>query len=468
MKFPFGQGNDTIRQHAWALDRTPPVRILLIDDDDDEASLVRSLLGRVDDVRYELDWVATYGEGLASIAQAEHDAYLVDQQLGGRTGTELVREARETGSLAALIMMTGQRERATDMAAMSAGATDFLLKGRTDSALLDRTLRYAISQANALAALDRSRNQMAGLEELGRILVDNGPRPEVMNRIVELMVERFGLPRVAIYLAAGEDALELVAQRGHRHALQTLSRTDASVERVARARQPVFVPSFTHDLGEPGAGRGVATELALPLIVAGELAGLLNVASLVAAPIGEADFAAIRLLGERLTAALTLVHERTSADAAIRKVRREAAASQALSDGPASVYRHLLLEPLLDAGIAAAGPTASRRPAMLLVICDDVSPEAIDRLEGHARAMAPGRPLVRTATGELGVLMFGCTAAASRSDARRVVDAAKADGLKVWGGYVSATDEATAADMTAAARISVARARVLAVGTIVG
>jgi FixJ family two-component response regulator len=468
MKFPFGQTNDPIGQSSWALERTPPVRVLLIDDDDDEASLIRSLLGRVNDTRYELDWVSSYGEGLASIARAEHDAYLVDQQLGGRTGTELVREARETGSLAALIMMTGQRERATDMAAMSAGATDFLQKGRTDSALLDRTLRYAISQTTVLTALDRQRNQMAGLEELGRILVDNGPNPQVMSRIVDLMVEQFGLSRVTIYLAAGEDSLELAAERGHTHALLTLSRADASVDRVARARQPIFVPSFTHDRGEAGAGRGVATELAVPMIVAGELAGLLNVASLVASPIGEADFAAIRLLGDRLTAALTLVHERTFADATIRRVRREAAETQALADGPASVYRHLLLEPLLDAGIAAAGPSAGRKPALLLVTCDDVSPGAIDKLERHARAASPGRPLVRAATGELGVLMFGCATVAARAEARAFVDAARADGLKVWGGYATAAAGSTAAELVGAARMSLSRSRVLAAGTIVG
>jgi two-component system cell cycle sensor histidine kinase/response regulator CckA len=140
-----------------------PVRVLLIDDDDDEAALTRLLLAGVEDVRYELDRVATFGEGLASIAHDDHDAYLIDHQLDGRTGVELVREAREAGSLAALIMLTGHRDRATDLAAMEAGATDFLLKGLTDGPLLDRTLRYAISQAALLSALDQSRDLMAGL-----------------------------------------------------------------------------------------------------------------------------------------------------------------------------------------------------------------------------------------------------------------------------------------------------------------
>jgi DNA-binding response OmpR family regulator len=158
----------TTHDHSAALsvaisETRKPVRVLLVDDDDDEAALTQLLLSGVEDVQYALDRVATYEEGLEAIARDRHDAYLVDHQLGGRTGVELVCEARGAGSLAALVMLTGHRDRATDLAAMDAGATDFLLKGLTDGALLDRTLRYAIAQAALVSALDQSRDLMAGL-----------------------------------------------------------------------------------------------------------------------------------------------------------------------------------------------------------------------------------------------------------------------------------------------------------------
>ena len=465
MRLPFGS-NDSVGQPTWAIDQTPPVRVLLIDDDDDEATLIRSQLARVEDVNYELDWVATYAEGLASIEHGDHDAYLVDERLGGRTGTELVREARGSGSLAALIMMTGQRDRATDMAAMSAGATDYLMKGRTDTALLDRSLRYAIAHAGALTAIARSRNQIAGLEELGELLVDNGPRPEVMARIADLISERFSLPRVAIYLADG-DSLVLAAQRGHPYAIKTLSRADTMVERVAHARQPVFVPSFSHDGGQAGAGRGVATELSVPLLVGGELAGLLSVASLIVAPIGEADYAVIRLVGERLSAALDLVQERASTEARLHRARHESG-SQTLVDGEASVYRHHLLMPLLGAAIAAAGSNGTRKPGMLLVAGSDSTPDAMDRLAGHARTVFADRPLVRGPLGELAVLMLGVGIAVGRSETRRFVDAATADGLEVWCGYATSSGRSTAVELTAAASLSLSRAQALEPGTIVG
>jgi len=106
LKLPF-IGGDPPGSPIMGVGANGAIRVLLIDDDKDEASLTRSLLSRVEDIRYELDWVPTFLEGLTSIARGEHDAYLIDHQLGGRTGIELVREARQAGSLAALIMLTG-------------------------------------------------------------------------------------------------------------------------------------------------------------------------------------------------------------------------------------------------------------------------------------------------------------------------------------------------------------------------
>jgi len=340
MKLPFTNAGP-IGRPVGVLGTNAPVRVMLIDDDDDEAPLTRSLLARVTDVRYNLDRVSTFHEGLESIASAEHDVFLIDHQLGGQTGIDLVREAREAGSHAALIMLTGQRDRAIDMAAMDAGATDFLMKGRTDAALLDRTLRYAISQAAMVSAIHRSRNQMAGLEELGRLLVDDGPTPATFNRIVDVIVDRFSLRQVAIYVAEG-DMLYLAAQRGYEHPMISLSRSDSSVERVAHAGQPIFLPSVNPQPRELGRGNEVATELSVPLLVAGELVGLLNVGSLVASPIGQGDYAAIRLVGDRMTAALELLRERRVAEERLSKARHqiralEATLAIAQADGPGMV-----------------------------------------------------------------------------------------------------------------------------------
>ena len=166
--------------------------------------------------------------------------------------------------------------------------------------------------------------------------------------------------------------------------------------------------------------------------------------------------------------ALSLVHERATAEVKLARARRESSPSQTLIDGEAAVYRHSMLEPLLDAAIAAAGSKGTRKPGMLLVARNDTTADSMDRLELHARAAFADRPLVRGRDGELAVLMLGVGVAVARSESRQFVDAAMADALDVWCGYATSTGRSTAAELSSAAKLSLARAQVLAAGTIVG
>jgi CheY-like chemotaxis protein len=469
---PFSS-NNAPSYPIWTEGPDVPIRVLLVDDDKDEESLTRSLLARVERARYVLDWVPTFGEGLASIAQEHHDAYLIDHSLGARTGVELVREAREAGSLAPLIMLTGHRDRATDLAALDAGATDFLVKGRTDSALLDRTIRYSISHAAMVWTLDRLRNQMAGLEEMGRILVQEGPTPTTVERVVELIADRFGLAQFAIYLTDG-DLLNLAGQRGYAHPVESVSRDDASVERVVHARQPLFIPSLTPDAGGANAGGAVATELCLPLMVSGDLMGLLNVASPVATPIGEHDSTAIRLIADRLTAALDVTRERRLSAERLAKVRRlgtgldPSSDQEALIDSETMAYRRLLLEPLLEVAIATAGPDRVKDLGLLLVACSGTGFDQVARLAEAARAIFVHCPGVRFGEAELAVLVASTHPAVVRLKVTDLTAAAKAAGLDVWCGYASPATDASAIDVVAAAEAALAFARRIGPGTVIG
>ena len=472
MRRPF-TSNNLLDYPIWTDGPDAPIRVLLVDDDKDEESLTRSLLARVEQARYLLDWVPTFGEGLASIAEENHDAYLIDHNLGARTGIELVREARQAGSLAPLIMLTGRRDRATDLAALEAGATDFLVKGRTDSALLDRTIRYAISHAAMVWTLDRMRNQMAGLEEIGRILVQDGPTPATVDRVVELIADRFGLAQFAIYLADG-DALNLAGQRGYAHPLQRVSLDDASVERVVHARKPLFIPSLTPDTGGANAGGAVATELSVPLLVAGELMGLLNVASPVARPVGEQDYSAIRLIADRLTAALEVTRERRISDERLAKVRQQLlerdrpSDPEALIDSETLVYRRPLLQPLLEMAIAATGSERGENVGVLLVACTDTSPGLVSRLSEVAKAVFVHCPCVRFAEAELAVLVAATDLAAVRLKSADLMAAANASGLEVCCGYASAATGGGAIDLISAAEAAVEYARRIGPGAFVG
>ncbi|HEX7183156.1 MAG TPA: EAL domain-containing protein [Thermoanaerobaculia bacterium] len=133
-----------------------PIRVLLIDDDEDDHVLARDLLEEIGKDRYRLDWEPGCDAALQAIRAQAHDVYLLDYHLGERTGLEILREAIDGGCRAPIIMLTGLGDRDVDLEAMRAGAADYLAKGSLDAPLLERSIRYALERARTLEALRES------------------------------------------------------------------------------------------------------------------------------------------------------------------------------------------------------------------------------------------------------------------------------------------------------------------------
>lgn len=125
------------------------VRVLLIEDDEDDAVLARQYLREIDPDRFELDWTPEFDVGLERIASGQHNVCLVDYQLGEHNGVEFIRRADASACNVPIILLTGQGDHSIDVAAMDAGAADFLNKGQLTPALLERSIRYAIQHRKA-------------------------------------------------------------------------------------------------------------------------------------------------------------------------------------------------------------------------------------------------------------------------------------------------------------------------------
>ncbi len=143
----------------------PPLRVLLIEDDEDDFVLVRDLLSEISQSGYALDWVQTYHDALDAIESRCYDVYLLDYRLGEYDGLTLLREAKQRGCRAPIIFLTGQGNYDIDVAAMRAGAADYLVKGQINAPLLERSIRYAIDRQRAAEALRKSEQQYRMLVE---------------------------------------------------------------------------------------------------------------------------------------------------------------------------------------------------------------------------------------------------------------------------------------------------------------
>lgn len=126
-----------------------PVKVLLVDDDEDDYILTQGWFTEIEGIRFEVDWVASYEAALKAIATNQHDVYLFDYRLGERNGLELLQEAVANGCKAPIILLTGQGDHEVDIEAMNAGAADYLEKDKLGAPLLERSIRYAIERKRA-------------------------------------------------------------------------------------------------------------------------------------------------------------------------------------------------------------------------------------------------------------------------------------------------------------------------------
>jgi two-component system CheB/CheR fusion protein len=137
-----------------------PVRVLLIEDDEDDYFLVRDLFTEIQGRPFHLERIKGYDAALEALGRNGHDVYLLDYRLGQRNGLELLREAVKRGCQTPIILLTGQGKREVDIEAMKAGAADYLTKGQMDAALLERSIRYALARQRDRDALRQARDEL--------------------------------------------------------------------------------------------------------------------------------------------------------------------------------------------------------------------------------------------------------------------------------------------------------------------
>lgn len=126
------------------------IRVLIVEDDEDDFLITRELLERAETTQYRIEWANGVETGLKRLAAGCFDICLVDYRLPGRTGLELVRIAQRRGFELPMILISGMAEDAIDMTALDLGVEDFIDKEEFDTDRLDRAVRFALARRRAL------------------------------------------------------------------------------------------------------------------------------------------------------------------------------------------------------------------------------------------------------------------------------------------------------------------------------
>lgn len=142
-----------------------PIRVLLIEDDEDDVLLAKEYLSDSENFKFELEWISEAEKAREKMVENNHDVILVDYRLGSETGLDLIRYAQENGLLTPCILLTGQGDLKVDIDASRYGAADYLVKTDLDASMLERSIRYALTQSQVIRALDEKEKKYRSLFE---------------------------------------------------------------------------------------------------------------------------------------------------------------------------------------------------------------------------------------------------------------------------------------------------------------
>jgi DNA-binding response OmpR family regulator len=114
--------------------QTEPVRLLIVEDDDQLAELLLEYLGQQG---FELSRLSSGTPASAAILETKPDVVILDLMLPGVNGLDVCREVREAYS-GAILMLTASQSEADHVAGLELGADDFVNKPIEPRVLLAR------------------------------------------------------------------------------------------------------------------------------------------------------------------------------------------------------------------------------------------------------------------------------------------------------------------------------------------
>ncbi|WP_242907736.1 PP2C family protein-serine/threonine phosphatase [Actinomadura terrae] len=153
--------------------------VLLVEDDPADAILVEDTLADTG-MRVALRWVRSLPEAHEPLtASPAPDCVLLDLNLGEAQGLAVLRRVLEWAPDATVVVLTGLAESQAGMAAVAAGAQDYLFKGQLEPDGLGRTIRYAVQRRQVQQAVAALQVEQMRAQENARLERGLLPTPRV-------------------------------------------------------------------------------------------------------------------------------------------------------------------------------------------------------------------------------------------------------------------------------------------------
>jgi PAS domain S-box-containing protein len=142
-----------------------PVKILVVDDDEDDFFIIKEYIKNIKDQEFIVDWCGKYKDAAGKICEGGYHLYFIDYLLGAKNGLDLIRESMANNCEEPFILLTGNGNRIIDLKAMEYGAVDYLVKTDLSTEKLERCIRYSLERALSLKALRNNERKFRNIFE---------------------------------------------------------------------------------------------------------------------------------------------------------------------------------------------------------------------------------------------------------------------------------------------------------------
>jgi FixJ family two-component response regulator len=187
--------------------------ILVVDDDARFRSSTRRLFWilATDEVEYKVYEAESGHQAAELLNQHAIDCVLIDNLMPGGSGLEWIPRLLEGQSHLPIIMMTGNGNESTAVAAMKQGALDYLVKGDLTPTAIGHAVSNAIEKTQMAIRLERQQLELAEAEKdrvmmrsLGAACHHLGQPATALTTLLELIRRRVSDP----------DTLDMIKQSG--------------------------------------------------------------------------------------------------------------------------------------------------------------------------------------------------------------------------------------------------------------
>lgn len=220
-----------------------PAKILYIDDDPALGRLVQKALGRQG---RDVEHITFPQDGLTRILTGEFDVVVLDHYFGNQTGLEILEFLGKHAEAPPVIYVTASTEAAVAVAALKAGAADYVLKtvGEDFTALLHTAVEQAIETSRLRKAREEAEQEIRDAKERAELAL-----AEVNHRVANSLALVAALVRLQTSAVADPAAKEaLVETQGRISAIAGIHKRLYTTDDVRYVDMDAYLGNLASDI----------------------------------------------------------------------------------------------------------------------------------------------------------------------------------------------------------------------------